>query len=120
MKLNLVSQNGQVAQVTCEGRVTQLVPDHDEPLVALLGPGCFSRTVLLDLAKADYIDSSGISWLLIAHKHFLEGGGKLVLHSLSPRVTEVFNLLRLPSVLNLAPDEATARALVQELASGTR
>jgi hypothetical protein len=51
-----------------------------------------------------------VSWLIINHKRFREGGGMLVLHSVPPLVDQVFRLLKMYLVLNIQPDEAAARA----------
>lgn len=100
-------------RLLCEGDITlqTLVPDRDR-FLELLGPDAYSATVLLSLERTTYIDSSGISWLLIAHKHFKQGGGKLVIHSSPPVVDHVLRLLNLQRVLNLAGDESAARALI--------
>src|SRR5262249_45999204 len=87
MKLTLVSDDGGVLLVRCEGQVGQRRFQADgTPLENLLGPDCYHRPVLLNLERTDWIDSSGISWLIVSHKRFLQCGGALVLHSLPPRV----------------------------------
>jgi hypothetical protein len=52
--------------------------------------------------------------MIVCQKHFVQAGGKLVFHSAPPLVQQVFDLLQLQRVLNVAPDETAARALVQE------
>jgi len=113
MQLSMLSNDGQVARVQCAGQITQndLEPGQD-PLEGLLGEGVFGRKVLMNLERTNYIDSSGISWLIISHKHFLQGGGKLVLHSIPPLVNQVLQVLRMPLVLHIAKDEAAAWAVV--------
>ena len=78
---------------------------------ALLGPGAFGRKVLLNLEKTTYIDSSGLSWLFVCYKSFMQAKGKFVLHTIPGRVYQVLQIVRLPSVIPVAPDEATARSL---------
>jgi anti-anti-sigma factor len=112
MKLNLVSRDGDLVHLNCEGNVALLsAADRGDLLDAVVGPDCYARTVLLDLARAEYLDSSGISWLVLLHKRFLQRGGRLVLHSPPPWIRNVIKVLRLSGVLNLADDEASARAL---------
>jgi len=82
-----------------------------QPLEALLGPDGFGATVLLDLAKSLYIDSSGVGWLIQCHRHFEKAGGKLVLHSIPPMVNHCFRVLRMYDVLHIAPDETAALKL---------
>jgi anti-anti-sigma factor len=114
MKLKLVTGEGPVARVACEGKLTEELGTYPEnPLGPLLGPDGYRRTVLLDLGRTDYVDSSGISWLIVAHKQFTAAGGRLVVHSATGPVESVFGLLRLPEVLNVAADEQTALALAE-------
>jgi anti-sigma B factor antagonist len=99
-------------RVRCANQLTQDdVQGDQDPLQAVIGEGGFGRKVLMDLGKVTYIDSSGISWLLICHKHFVQAGGKLVIHSVPPLVDQVLQLLRLPLILSIAADEKSARAL---------
>lgn len=81
-------------------------------LDSLLGADCYSRPVLLDLNYVDFIDSSGIGWLLGAHRRFRGAGGSLVLHSIPPVVQHTLKVLRMESVFRLAKDESEARSLV--------
>jgi anti-anti-sigma factor len=113
MKLTLVGTEQDVARVRIVGTIRDIRWEiKADPLEKLLGPGCFTRQVLLDLEGADYIDSSGVSWLIVSHKHFKQGGGKLVLHTVPPRVLQVFHFLHMERVFHLADDEAAARALL--------
>jgi anti-sigma B factor antagonist len=82
-------------------------------LDALLGSDCYSRPVLLDLNYVDFIDSSGIGWLLGAHRRFRGAGGALVLHSIPPVAQTTLKVLRMESVFRLAKDESEARSLVR-------
>jgi anti-anti-sigma factor len=96
MQLTWLSDDGEVIRLRCEGKIT--LTDFragQDPLQALLGMGCFARKVLISLEQTEYIDSSGVGWLVVHHKRFLQAGGRLVLHSIPPRVNQVFQLLRL-------------------------
>jgi anti-anti-sigma factor len=115
MKLTKLEGTPGVIRLSCEGEITQqTIPPGQDPLEQAVGAGGFSSVVLLNLEKTHYIDSSGISWLLIRHKHFLQAGGRLVLHSVPPLVDQVLRLLKMYLVLNIAADEAAALALVSE------
>ncbi len=59
-----------------------------------------SGRIVLDLAKVDFIDSSGLGAIVAALKQ-LEDGQSLELASLSPTVAKVFQLTRLDSVFKL-------------------
>jgi len=119
MKLNVLSSDEGLSRLECCDDLT--LPDvmgEGEALERLLGPGCYSRHVLLCLAKASYIDSAGVGWLVMCHKRFLEGGGQLVVHSIPPMVQHVFGILGLNTILNIAGDEEAARGLVSAAKSG--
>jgi anti-anti-sigma factor len=113
MKLTILSNDSSVVHVQCADRISQDdFPRGSEPLGALLAPvGGFGRKVLLNLEEATFIDSSGISWLLITHKHFLQNGGRLIVHSVPPLVNQVFQLVRLHLIMAVAPDVAAAQAI---------
>jgi anti-anti-sigma factor len=113
-QLTLLSEDEGVLHVGCEGEVSlpEVRPGHD-PLVKLLGPGVFARTVLINLEKATFLDTSGVSWLVDCHQKFLDAGGVLVLHSLPPLVGYVLKLLHLEQVLHVTADVAAARAFAE-------
>jgi anti-sigma B factor antagonist len=112
MKLNVVSQDDQSIHLACEGDlVLPMASGRIDPLAGVLPPGTCPATVLLDLSKVGYINSTGISWLVQAHQRVQQGGGRLVLHSVQPFVRGVLDLMRLDSVLNLAADEPEDRSL---------
>src|SRR5579884_2677924 len=111
MKLSVVSRDDRVVRLACEGKLAPLpgtVPPN--PLGDLLGTPRPGQAVLLDLSRANYINSSGISWLIQAHKQVDDGGGQLVLHSLSPQVRRALELVRLNGVFKVAADEPAALA----------
>jgi anti-sigma B factor antagonist len=113
MNLSLVSCADGVRCLACSGAVTMMTIQGDDPMGALIGLDGFSRTVLLDLGKTTYIDSTAVGWLLGLHKKFKQAGGQLILHSVPPLVDQVFQLLKLPTVLHVASNETTARALAE-------
>jgi anti-anti-sigma factor len=109
MRLTLVSHSDRVTRLECEGDITQHSLPADRDLFAdLLGPAIYRRQVLLNMEKASYIDSSGISWLLGAHKRFERDGGRLTLHSVPPTVAQVLHLMKLTTFLHVATDERQA------------
>lgn len=113
MDLSIVSREGDTAQLKVRGRVTQrqLAVSADK-LVDLLGTTAYTHKLLIDMRDAEYLDSSGISWLLISHKRCREQGGRLVLFALPPMVMNVLKVLRMQLVFDLAGsyDEALQKA----------
>jgi anti-anti-sigma factor len=112
LHVTLVSDDGAVVRLQAEGQISQTqFHGAGNPIENELGEAGFARKVLLDLRRTDYIDSSGISWLIVNHKRFRQAGGLLVLHSLPPRVSQTLHLCRMETVFHLAADEAAARAV---------
>jgi anti-sigma B factor antagonist len=103
MKLSIANSAGEEICVALAGRVTQreLNPLQD-PLIELLGPGGYGKIVRLDLSEADYVDSSGIGWLLSCHKRMRQAGGRLLIERPHPVVQNVFRVLKLEKVLELS------------------
>jgi len=79
----------------------------------LLGSRGYARKVLLSLNETEFIDSSGLSWLLTCHKRFCEAGGRFVVHSVPPSVSDILMMMRLELVLDLAADESAALELLR-------
>ena len=114
MELRVLSDNGDVLRLEMIGRnVHSEVIPQSQVIRELLGPRGYARDVLLSLAQTHFIDSSGLSWLVVCHKRFCQGGGKLVLHSVRAPILELLALMRLDLALHLAEDEAAALELVQ-------
>jgi anti-sigma B factor antagonist len=115
MKLSIApcqgTTEGNSVRVALAGQVTQrdLNPLED-PLMALLGPGGYSKLIRLDLSEADYLDSSGVGWLLTCHKRIKQAGGRLLIEKPHPMVVNVFKVLKLEKVLELADGGAASAA----------
>ena len=96
--------------VQASGRITQnTVSQNKNAFVDVLGENAFSSKVVLGFEGVEHVDSSGVGWLLTSNRQFGEKGGKLVLHSLSPSVKNVFGMLNLNHVLTLATSEDEAK-----------
>jgi anti-anti-sigma factor len=78
----------------------------------LKSSGC--ARVLVDLAKVDYIDSTGIGFLIGIYSSVLKiPGGRFALANLNRRVQEVMELTRLAEVIPIYPNETAALAALQ-------
>ena len=82
-------------------------PRLKSDLVMLHSEGCVN--MLLDLSAVSYIDSSGLSALLVGNRLCTSSGGKVVLTGLSPFVTGLLQISRLDTLLQVAPDMQAAR-----------
>ena len=115
MKLTVVADEGDVLRLSATGSVSR---DDSAPLADpmrdVLGARGYSRHVVFDMGGVDFIDSSGVSWLLVCHKRFREAGHKMVLHSLQPMVHNVVKMLRLDLVFDLADHESAALEMLRE------
>lgn len=67
-----------------------------------------SPKVVVDLAGVSYMDSSGIATLVEALQLTRKHSGRLIVAALSERVREIFELARLESVFEFAPNVADA------------
>jgi anti-anti-sigma factor len=114
MELNKVSDEGGVLRLEAKGHVVQEALHAGlDPMPDLLGGDGYHRQVLLGMAGVDFVDSSGVSWMLAHHRRFRETGGKLLIHSLPPNVKEVLQVLRMDLVFHLAEDESAAMAMAR-------
>jgi anti-anti-sigma factor len=114
MQLNFASDQETVA-VTIKGRITHATLDIGNDPLATYNPDIYKRRVLFDLSGVDYVDSSGVSWLLTCHKRFREAGGKLILHSITPLVMQVIRVLKLDQVFCIADSARAAREQMSEV-----
>ena len=111
--LDVVSDDSdRISLATC-GRITR-ESLLGEPISDKLGEEVYRRTILLSLRDSDYMDSSGVSWLLQAHKRAQNAGGRLVVHSISPTIQAMLKILKLGLVLSLAEDEHAAEKLLDQ------
>ena len=67
-----------------------------------------SRSVILNLAEVDYIDSTGLGGLVISFTTLKKSGGALKLVNLSQRNIELLVLTKLTTVFELFDDEQDA------------
>lgn len=104
MNLSILTTDDQTARVAVQGAVTTSgLSPLEEPLAALLGSDAYHRQVWLDLRDADYLDSSGIGWLLTCHKRMKQAGGKLGLLHPQPLVANILKVMKLDMVFSIEP-----------------
>ena len=73
-------------------------------------PGGSAKTpsLLLDFTGVNYIDSSGLATLIEYFQAVQGFKGRLVLACLSPRVKNVFEIVRLEQIFSIHPDVPSA------------
>lgn len=65
------------------------------------------RVLTLDLRQVDYMDSTGVRWLLEAHERARQAGRRLlVIHSAGQALIRLFALCKLDELLDLVEDPA--------------
>jgi len=87
-----------------------LAPQLKSDFVSLHAEG--TRNVILDLKEVKYIDSSGLSALLVGNRITNDVGGILVLTSISDHVIKLIKISQLDSILNILPTVEEARDAV--------
>lgn len=111
MKLNVTSDEGNIVRVRCEGEISQVrLASKNEPLEGLLSRQIYACKVLLNLENAEWLDSSGISWLITVHKNFQKHGGALVLCSVPPRLHQILVFCKMEALLHIVADEMAGLA----------
>ncbi len=106
---------GRITIDTSSFQGEMLTQPHTDVLTAHCGEDVYQRPTSISLQQSNYIDSSGVAWLLKIHSRFVEGGGLLVLHSASPQIQDLLRLMRVDTVLNVVGSEAEARRRHTEL-----
>lgn len=73
--------------------------DADREFGKVLDAG--NDKLLIDLSQLEYISSAGLRVLLVVAKRIQQKGGKVVLCSLLPNVTEVFEISGFSSIFKI-------------------
>lgn len=68
------------------------------------------HTVLFDMSKTAYINTSGISVLIAVVMEAKKAGHKILVSGVSPHYKKVFDLVRFSVYVTMYPDEAAALA----------
>ncbi len=84
---------------------------HEEKLDSTLAPNLKSEfitlnaegfaNIVLDLSETKYIDSSGLSSILVANRLSTTGEGELVLAGVNDHVMKLFKISQLDSVISM-------------------
>jgi len=68
----------------------------------------YSKNLILNISEVKYIDSSGLSAILVAHKVCLETSGIMILCGVSEHVMKLVKISQLDKILDLLPTEEEA------------
>jgi anti-sigma B factor antagonist len=99
---------GQVTIVDLEGRIVlgEASAAVRETVMNLLSEG--QAKILLNLAKVDYMDSSGLGMLVSAVASVRKAGGDMKLMNLTHKVDDLMEITRLYTVFDIEDDEEKA------------
>jgi anti-anti-sigma factor len=77
------------------------------------------KNIIIDLSEVKYVDSSGLSALLVGNRIYNEDGGIFILASLNDHVLKLIKISQLNNVLNLLPtvEEAIDAVFLKEIES---
>ncbi len=77
------------------------------------------KNIIVDLSEVKYVDSSGLSALLVGNRIYNEDGGIFILASLNDHVMKLIRISQLNNVLNLLPtvEEAIDAIFLKEIES---
>jgi len=101
-------QDGGVCTVTLEGEVdVYTAPSLKEELIKLLDSGCTS--IIIDMEKVVFIDSSGLGVLVGALRRAREKGGAVRIVCTRDSVLKIFRITGLDKVFPIFADASEAR-----------
>jgi anti-anti-sigma factor len=107
-----IEKKGSVLLVTLRGRMdTSLPQEFERELFSLIASG--ETHLVFDLAEVEHVTSTGLRVLLRAFKEVNHVNGRMVFHSLNPRVKRIFEIAGLTMVFRICEtrEEAVAGAL---------
>jgi anti-sigma B factor antagonist len=100
---------GGVAVLEVEGEIdVATAPQFGDRLRALESDG--TATVVVDLSKVSFLDSTALGVLVASFKRLREGGGTLRIVATEPRILRVFEITDLDRVLSIYPTPEAAAA----------
>ena len=76
-----------------------------------------TKHIILDMQEVKYVDSSGLSSILVANRLCGQKNGALILANLQPHVEKLINISQLDDILNILPtvEEAKESIYLHEL-----
>ncbi len=93
-------------------------PDLKSEFLAIQGQGI--KNIIVDLSGVKYIDSSGLSAILVGKRVFAEANGSFILSRVSDHAMKLIKISQLDGVLDIFPtvEEAVDAIFLNELEQG--
>ena len=94
---------------------SSIAPNLKSEFITLNAEG--NSNIVFDLKETKYIDSSGLSAILVANRLCDNAGGGLVLFGVSEHVMKLFKISQLDSVIAILPskEEAVDRIFMDQI-----
>lgn len=104
-----------IVKLNEEKLLSNLAPQLKSELVILNNEGF--RNIVLDLSDVQYVDSSGLSALLVGNRLCKEASGTFVLTGLNPHIQKLIKISQLEPILNIVPslNESVDYVMMEEL-----
>jgi anti-sigma B factor antagonist len=109
MKYSADKQDGFLIFRLLEPKLDTLVAPDMKSEMAILGNEGF-RNMVLNLDAVSFVDSSGLSAILLANRQCKDAGGKLVVCHAKPAVMKLIQISQLDQILHLTATEEDAVA----------
>ena len=95
--------------------LSNLAPQLKSEMVILNNEGF--KNIVLDLADVQYVDSSGLSALLVGNRLCKEASGTFVLTGLNAHILKLIKISQLEPILNIVPSisESVDYVMMEEL-----
>ena len=92
-----------------------IAPNLKSELFVLQSEGY--KNIILDLRNVQYIDSSGLSAVLVGNRFCKESEGTFVLTNLNPHILKLIKISQLESILNIVPtlEESIDFVMMEEI-----
>lgn len=115
LALQAIEKDG-IVRIAATGQLlgSELSPSGVNPFTTILGSTWNQHRVVLDMSQTTYMDSAALGWLLGSHQEFKAGQGRLIIHSVTTHVLDIFKLLRLDKLFVVVTDESAALAQLRE------
>lgn len=112
------SEKYSILKIGQEKLDTSSAPDYKSEFVKLQAEG--NTNIIVDLSDVKYVDSSGLSALLVGNRCFSDAGGIFVLVGLNDHVMKLIKISQLDKVLNILPtkEEGIDAVFLHEIESG--
>lgn len=104
-----------VLKIDEEKLLSNFAPQLKSELVMLHTEGF--KNIILDLSLVQFVDSSGLSALLVGNRLSKEAGGTFVLTNLNTHIQKLVKISQLESILNIVPSlsESIDFVMMEEL-----